>query len=271
MKRFAVIGNPISHSKSPMIHSAFAEQMGHEISYELIEGQPGCFSELIERLINKGYSGSNVTLPFKEEAFAIADELSQRAKLAKAVNTLTFSQGKIVGDNTDGQGLVEDLRRQLSSLDKQHLLLIGAGGAAKGVIKPLFDTGITRITICNRTTEKALHIKQQFENYGVIDCCGFDETENVSADIIVNSTSTSVSGELPAVSDNIYKQAHFAYDMFYAKRDTCFMTHAKALNSDIIVSDGLGMLVGQAAESYRVWSGEQPDMRPVLDTLRQLI
>lgn len=271
MKRFAVIGNPISHSKSPMIHSAFAKQLGHEITYETIEGQPGHFSELIARLIEEGYSGTNVTLPFKGDAFAIADELSQRAELAKAVNTLTFSQGKITGDNTDGQGLVQDLLRQLPTLKNQHLLLIGAGGAAKGVIKPLFDAGIEQITICNRTIEKAVGIKEQFEKFGVINCCGFEQTYNVSAGIIVNSTSTSVSGELPSVSDHIYKNASFAYDMFYAKSATRFMTHAKELNSDIIVSDGLGMLVGQAAESYRVWSGEQPEMEPVLDSLRQLI
>lgn len=267
MKQFAVFGNPIKHSKSPIIHQAFAKQFEHDISYEAILAPEDSFNSAVADFVRAGGLGCNVTLPFKEQAFELADEVSERAKCAAAVNTLSFVNGKILADNTDGKGLVFDLERHLGTLKTKSVLLIGAGGAAKGVVLPLFQSGVSKIVVCNRTESKATHLADQFSQYGRIEAKSFSEI-NGDFDIIVNSTSSSVTGDKPDIPGSVFEAAMLAYDMFYQKGNTAFMDFALSFNSQIKVSDGLGMLVGQAAESYRIWNGELPDIEPVLADLK---
>ena len=265
MKRFAVIGNPIEHSKSPVIHQMFAEQLGHKISYEKILSPLDGFAETIKSLMAKGYSGTNVTLPFKEDAFNITDQLSERAKLAGAVNTLSFVDGKIHGDNTDGQGLVEDLLRQTSFTGKK-LLLVGAGGAARGSIFSLLSAGAAELHIVNRTAEKAKMLADKFDDARVT-CVSMESLDSVSVDIIINSTSSSLTDELPFKSEALFVRASLAYDMVYKPELTSFEQYALSCNPDIKTQSGFGMLVGQAAESYRIWNGSKPDISAVIAQL----
>ncbi len=268
MKRFAVIGNPIGHSKSPMIHMLFAEQLGHKISYEALLAPVDGFEEFLGKQIEAGLDGANVTLPFKEQAYELSDELTDRAKLAGAVNTLSFAGNKIKADNTDGQGLVEDLIRLKDDLKGKRILLLGAGGAAKGVVKPLFDAGVNNIVISNRTYTKAEALATSFAKYGDINSIEESALDDIEPDIVVNSTSSSVHGALPNIPDSAFGKCELAYDMYYSDAPTAFMQHAKKVNNKIDCADGLGMLVGQAAESYFIWTGKKPEIAPVLNSLR---
>lgn len=262
--RYAVIGNPISHSKSPKIHAMFAKQTGQRIDYEAIEAPLDGFAGTIERLRGEGYRGCNVTVPFKFEAFGIATELSARALAAQAVNTLSFEGEKIAGDNTDGAGLVRDIEKNLGVLIKdRRVLLMGAGGAAFGVVLPLLNAGAL-LTIANRTAAKAVELAGKFPDASV-KSGSYADLAGLQFDIVVNATSAGLTDSEVPLPEGIFEQGALAYDMMYG-RDTPFMKFAK--NEDTKVVDGLGMLVEQAAEAFFVWRGVRPDTSAVINSMR---
>lgn len=270
MDQYAVFGNPIAQSKSPVIHQMFAEQTGQQIQYQAILAPTDGFTSSLESFFADSCAkGCNITMPFKEEAAAWVDKLSEGAQLAGAVNTIIRNDdGTFKGDNTDGEGLVLDLLRQGAELKNANILLLGAGGAARGVISPLLAYEPNSILVVNRTAEKA-HALAELVPDGNVSACGFDSLPqgHKKFDVIINSTSTSLSGGLPPLSDYVYKGASFAYDMVYANQPTPFMSHASKMGV-IKTSDGLGMLVGQAARSFYLWRGVKPDIKPVLNKLR---
>lgn len=264
--RYAVIGNPVAHSKSPLIHQHFAAQTHQDISYEAIEAPLDGFKATIERLITEGYKGCNVTVPFKFEAFNMCQNLTGRAQAAQAVNTLFFKEGKIWGDNTDGAGLLADIQQNIKcNLLFKKVLLMGAGGAAHGVIWQLFNAGVT-ITIANRTVEKAQKMVSEFAPYGTVFASSYEALEGKSFDVVINATSSSLVDELPPLPQGLFKPDALAYDMMYGKQ-TPFLKFARAQGVTHL-SDGLGMLVEQAAEAFSKWREVRPDTAPVLDLLR---
>jgi len=293
--KYAVIGNPIAHSKSPLIHKMFAEQTGQNISYEAILAPLDGFAAKIEKLCNAGYKGCNVTVPFKFEAFKIATELSQRAQSAQAVNTFSMERSIIRGDNTDGAGLVRDIEHNLGiSLQGKLVLLMGAGGAAYGVSMPLLAAGAA-LTIANRTVNKAdalaaalrkfnnqdarefdpkIHRMAGLLGAGSIQSCGYDALQERKFDIIINATSASLPkidgpfglGSAPILPSGVFAPNSLAYDMMYG-RETPFMKFARE-HGAAVVSDGLGMLVEQAAESFFIWRSVRPETAPVIAALR---
>lgn len=272
MDRYAVFGNPISHSKSPLIHKLFAEQTKQAIEYGRQEPAADQFSTAIKAFFAQGYLGANVTAPFKLDAFRFADELTPRAKMAEAVNTLSKRKdGAVLGDNTDGEGLVQDLQRLWGTLTGKRLLLIGAGGATRGIILPLFTAGTASMHIANRTAHKAQNLADKFSASGTISGSGFADIPAGDFDGIINCTSSSLDGDLPDVSESIFLPAEFAYDMTYKSQDTSFMHWASETNDNIAVSDGLGMLVGQAAESFYLWRHVRPDIEPVINVVREMM
>ncbi|HLY97122.1 MAG: shikimate dehydrogenase [Sideroxydans sp.] len=265
--KYAVIGNPISHSKSPLIHRLFAEQTGQDMSYEAIEAPLDGFTATIQRLRAEGYKGCNVTVPFKFEAYKLCDRLGERARDAKAVNTLLFQDGQILGANTDGAGLLADIEKNLGfKLMWKDALLLGAGGAAAGVVWPLFNAGVG-IVIANRTIEKAQVLADEFEGAGTVYARRFDELAGRQFDLVINATSSGLKDELPPLPDGLFKPGALAYDMMYG-RETPFMAFAREQGA-AVVADGLGMLVEQAAEAFYLWRGVRPDTKPVLETLRK--
>lgn len=268
MDKYAVFGHPISQSKSPKIHQQFAKDTQQTIHYNAIDPGLDGFEQGIKQFIATGGKGCNITMPFKQQAFELADQLSERAKLAGAVNTLTFHpDGTITGDNTDGAGLVNDLQVNGAQLNKK-VLLIGAGGAARGVIKPLLDCQPELLVVVNRTHEKAILLADKFQAFGNIRALSLAELASQhSFDVIINSSSTSLTGELPPVPSSIFSAGCFAYDMVYQDKPTSFLTWA-AQNGATTIVDGLGMLVGQAAESFNVWRGVKPAQESVLAMLR---
>ena len=260
--RYAVIGNPISHSKSPLIHKLFAEQTRQDISYIAIEAPLDSFAETVERLRREGYKGCNVTVPFKFEAFRLASQKSERAQTAQAVNTLKF-EGNIRGDNTDGAGLVRDIEKNIGvNLKGKRLLLMGAGGASYGVTLPLLETHCT-LTVANRTVEKARQLAAAFKD---VRASGYEDLAGEQFDVIINATSSGLSNELPPLPHGIFAEGSLAYDMMYGK-ETPFMAFARA-HGAAVVADGLGMLVEQAAEAFYIWRGIRPDTQPVITALR---
>ena len=258
--RYAVIGNPVAHSRSPAIHAEFARATGQDIDYGRIEAPLGGFSQAVARFRAAGGKGLNVTLPFKHEAFAHCGRLSERARLAQAVNTMRFEDA--FGDNTDGVGLIRDLCDNLGVvLEGKAVLLLGAGGAAQGVVGALLEAGARRVMIANRTLAKAQALARRFAGAGA---CGYAELGAERFDVVVNATSAGLSGESPALPDALLEHA-LAYDMMYG-RETPFLAAARRAGAR--VSDGLGMLVEQAAESFFIWRGVRPATRPVLAKLR---
>ncbi len=265
---YAVIGNPITHSKSPLIHSLFAQQTNQDICYEAIEAPLGGFADTIARLRTEGYKGCNVTVPFKFEAFKLATQRSGRANDANAVNTLIFEGDKILGDNTDGVGLLADIEKNLQyKLFLKDALILGAGGAAAGVMWPLFNAGVG-IIVANRTLEKAQALAADFEGAGTVYAKSYEDLAGRSFDIVINATSSSLSDELPPLPDGLFKPGALAYDMMYGK-ETPFLKFARAQGATVI-SDGLGMLVEQAATSFALWRKVRPDTKPVLEAMRKL-
>lgn len=265
--KYAVIGNPIAHSKSPLIHTMFAQQTGQDISYEAIESPLDGFAATIARLRAEGYKGCNVTVPFKFEAFKLADELGARAQDAKAVNTLLFRDGKVLGTNTDGIGLLRDIEQNLGfKLFLKDALLLGAGGAAAGVIWPLFNAGVG-VDIANRTIEKAQLLAAPFTGSGTVHARRYDELAGKKFDLVINATSSGLSDELPPLPNGLFKPGALAYDMMYG-RETPFMAFARREGAAII-ADGLGMLVEQAAGAFELWRGVRPDTSLILDALRK--
>lgn len=269
--RYAVFGNPIEHSKSPFIHTLFAEQTGQQLIYtaELVEA--GGFNQAVTRFAENGGKGLNITVPFKQDAWQLATQRSQRAQRAGAVNTLVIrGTGEYFGDNTDGIGLVRDLVNNHNlRLEGKAILIIGAGGAVRGVIEPLLAGKPAALTIANRTKEKALQLAKDFSDLGSIKACGLDEFGTSSYDIIINGTSASLSGELPALPATLITKNTFCYDMMYAIEPTPFMRWARQHGAKHVV-DGKGMLVEQAAESFRLWRGCEPETAPVIEALSKL-
>lgn len=263
--KYAVFGNPIAHSLSPFIHKAFAEQTKQDIEYHAILAPVDKFSASLQSFIDKGGRGANITVPFKIEAYELCDELSETAKLAGAVNTISvLPTGKIKGDNTDGAGLVADL---LDSLDltNKRVLLIGAGGAARGCVLPLINAKIANLTICNRTSSKAKTLADLFADYGSVNSLPI-ESINAEYDVIINSTSAGLAGELPEISASVVGKDTLCYDMLYGNNITPFNLWASNLGAWKVM-DGLGMLIGQAAKSFEIWRGVKPETKEVKNRL----
>ena len=271
---YAVIGHPVAHSQSPRIHAMFAAQTGQDIAYEKLLAPVDGFVETVKDFIANGGRGANVTLPFKLEAYELADEVSERARHARAANTLSFSNKRIAADNTDGVGMVRDIEDNLGcELKGRCVLLMGAGGAARGVLLPMLKAGPSRIVIANRTVEKAVQLVRSIQHVAAsapakISACGFDQLSDQQFDLVVNATSSSLFDELPPLPDNLFAPGALAYDMMYGKGLTSFLAFAEARNVERL-ADGLGMLVEQAAESFLIWRGVRPDTRPVMLALRK--
>lgn len=262
--RYAVIGNPIAHSKSPRIHAAFARQCAQDLDYRAILAPLDGFATAVAEFIAGGGRGMNVTVPFKLEAFALADRHTARAEAAGAVNTLKFEQGGILGDNTDGAGLVADLLHNIGCpLAGKRLLLLGAGGAARGVILPLQGQSPVSLTIANRTASRAAQLRDAFAEYGNLAARAFADLAGQQFDVVINATSASLAGAAPAIPPGLYAPGSTAYDMMYGRGLTAFLAAAQAQGAGRL-ADGLGMLVEQAAESFLLWRGVRPDTRPVL-------
>ena len=268
--RYGVMGNPIAHSKSPMIHSLFAEQTRQSLSYEAILVEIGSFSEAVEEFRASGGMGLNVTVPFKRDAWKLVDERSPCAELAGAVNTIVLREdGSLFGDNTDGSGLVRDIRDNLGiALADKEILILGAGGAVRGVLGPILEEKPASVVIANRTPARAQELADAFEEFGKVDGCGFDELDGSSFDIVINGTSASLKGEVPPLPDALLAKGALCYDMMYGAQPTAFMAWADDHNSAQI-ADGLGMLVEQAAESFATWRGVKPKTAPVIKAVRE--
>ena len=268
--RYAVIGNPVAHSRSPEIHARFAQQTGERISYERLLAPLDRFEETVAAFMDAGGRGANVTVPFKLEAYALATELSVRAQAAGAVNTLCLNGDIIYGDNTDGVGLVTDILHNAGvALHGKRLLLLGAGGAARGVLLPLLEQQPAELVIANRTLEKATLLVQEFSApHGVLRASGYDTLAG-AYDVVINATSASLADALPPLDGAVFAAGALAYDMMYGREATPFMRFAAGHGA--AVRDGLGMLVEQAAESFFVWRGVRPDTGPVHVALRALL
>ncbi len=266
--RYCVIGNPIAHSKSPQIHAQYAAQLGEDLHYEQCLAPLDGFTATVRRLIDEGYQGANVTVPFKLEAARLATRLAPRAQAAGAVNTLLFQDGEIVGDNTDGAGLVADIVRNAGvTLKDKRILLLGAGGAARGALLPLLDESPRQIVIANRTLATAEALVAGFPEHAErLTVSGFAEVEG-SFDVIINATSASLDAAVPPVPPSIFGPDALALDMMYGNKPTVFM--AFAASHGAAVRDGLGMLVEQAAEAFALWRGKRPATAAVLASMRQ--
>ena len=264
---YAVVGNPIAHSLSPEIHSAFAQQTAQDIHYEKMLFELGQFQQQAAQFFSGGGRGLNVTVPFKLDAFAFADSLTERAQTAGAVNTLARQDdGTILGDNTDGAGLVADIKQHLRwSIRGRRVLVLGAGGATRGVLLPLLQEQPAQLHIANRTAQKARQLAEDFSAYGRITAGGLEDVPE-GFDLIINASAASLSGERPPVAEAVVGPECCAYDMVYGAEPTPFMRWAADLGAR--TADGLGMLVGQAAEAFYLWRGVTPQVEPVLSMLR---
>jgi len=266
--RYAVFGHPIKHSKSPRIHSLFAEQTGQALSYSAIEVPAEHFQKEVTAFFANGGKGLNCTVPLKELAWAFADRLTERAKLSKAVNTLMLeTDGSILGDNTDGCGLVTDLISNHSIvLTNRRVLILGAGGATRGIIAPLLEQGLQTLTIANRTVEKACGLASEFQDIGSISASSFTDLQDQQFDLILNATSASLTGQLPPLPEGLLVKDGVCYDLAYGNDPTPFVRWG--LEQQAAQSlDGLGMLVEQAAEAFFIWRGVRPDTHPVINLL----
>ena len=267
MDRYVVIGNPVSHSLSPRIHALFATELGESLEYSTLLAPRDGFAPEARRFFEEGGRGANVTLPFKLDALAFASKASERARLAGAANFLMARSGAIEADNTDGAGLVTDLAGNLHvELDGATILLVGAGGAARGVIAPLLAQRPKRLVLANRSVDKARALAAQFAVYGPIYAVPLDAIPREGFDIVVNATSTSVRGEALQLPSHVFASPGLAYDMAYGPPALKFLEQARA--GGMRASDGLGMLVEQAAESFQLWRGKRPETTPVLEALR---
>ncbi len=268
--RYVVIGNPVEHSKSPQIHAMFAAQTGQSMQYERLAAPLDGFADAVRILIAGGARGANVTVPFKLDAHAIATTLSDRARAAGAVNTLLFFDGgrsdEISGDNTDGVGLVTDIIcNAQTSLHGKRILLLGAGGAARGVLLPLLEQQPSQLVIANRSIDKAIELVHKFSAHGTLIATPFAELDG-AFDIIINATAASLSDALPPIPSSVFSPDSLAYDMMYAAAPTIFLRFAEQHGA--IIRDGLGMLVEQAAEAFFLWRGVRPQTELVLKRLR---
>lgn len=266
--KYAVFGHPIKHTKSPRIHQLFAEQTQQKICYEAQDIPAKSFQSAVQDFLSQGGKGLNCTLPLKELAWQYADQLSTRAQHSKAVNTLILQKNDVLlGDNTDGIGLVTDL------IDNHHIvlanrkiLILGAGGASRGIIAPLMQQRPQRIVIANRTTAKAITLSHEFSSLGAIEGCGYQTIKHHPFDLIINATSTSLSGKLPPLSAHLLAEKGCCYDLVYADKATAFVLWGQA-HKAIKSLDGLGMLVEQAAQSFYLWRGIRPKTATIIALL----
>ena len=270
--KYAVIGNPIAHSKSPLIHEAFAKQTNQDISYEKILAPLDGFEATVRDLIASGYKGINVTVPFKFEAYKLATHYSQRSLDAGATNTLRFEAQDIVADNTDGAGLIRDVEENLkTSINGKRVLLLGAGGAAEGVLHLILEKNPSVLVIANRTLDKALSmvkkIEMQQHQQTTLTASAFQNLSTQSFDIVINATSTGLTDTALPIPNTIFATGCLAYDMMYG-RETPFMKQARENGAQ--VADGLGMLVEQAAEAFYIWRGVRPETQSVIQQIRNL-
>jgi shikimate dehydrogenase len=267
---YAVIGNPIGHSKSPLIHASFAKATGQDIDYIAIEGQtgsPDAFAQDVADFISRGGRGMNVTAPFKLQAFDLATDRLERARLAGATNALKFEGDKIVADNFDGVGLVNDIVRNLGvALAGKRVLMLGAGGAARGALLPFLAQKPAELVLANRSVDKATSLAAQFSANGRVIGCGYADLVGQGFDVVINATSASLKGELPPVPPSVFGHDALAYELVYGKGLTPFLRLAR--NAGISrLADGVGMLVEQAAEAFVWWRGVRPDTRDVIARL----
>lgn len=265
---YAVMGNPISHSKSPSIHTLFAQQTQQSLLYTAIHVDIGGFVQAVGNFAASGGKGLNVTVPFKQEAWELAHTRSERAERAGAVNTLKMENGQWFGDNTDGIGLVNDLIINHNiELKNKNILLMGAGGAARGVLIPLLKQNPASLFIANRTPDKAKDLADEFTDAGNIQGGGYEHLPDKKFDLIINATAASLQGELPPLPDTLLSENASCYDMMYAAKPTPFMQWATDHKAEKVL-DGLGMLVEQAAESFKIWRGVKPETKNVIKKLR---
>jgi shikimate dehydrogenase len=268
MDQYGVIGNPVQHSKSPLIYRLFAEQTGQSLQYSAILVELEGLAVALAAFQAQGGKGVNITLPFKHRAVALVDSLTERAQRAEAINTITFNEdGSRLGDNTDGVGLVRDiLVNKHFSIRGKRILVLGAGGAVRGIIDPLFGEHPSEIVIANRTENKAVALAEEFSDAGSTQACPLSLLENNSFDLVINGTSASLQDEMLDLPGSILKEDALCYDMVYGRGVTPFLRWAREQGSVLCV-DGLGMLVEQAAESFYLWRNSKPDTKPVFAAL----
>ncbi|HZX24745.1 MAG TPA: shikimate dehydrogenase [Woeseiaceae bacterium] len=266
--RYGVVGYPVSHSRSPIIHRVFAQQTGQHLTYELLEVPPAELESAIRTFQRQGGRGLNITVPHKSEAVRLVDELSEAASMAGAVNTLSISSDSVRGDNTDGVGLVRDLRKNHRvAVEGARVLILGAGGATRGIMAPLLDEQPTTITLANRTVSKAQALANHFGSMGAVHACRFDDiVEDVDYDLVINATSAGLRGEALPFPAGIVTAETVCYDLSYGTGDTPFTRWARTQGARRAIV-GWGMLVEQAAESFYIWRGVRPDTRSVLKRL----
>lgn len=272
INRYTVIGQPIAHSLSPVVHQLFGELTQRKILYTRTEAAPQTFADTVVQWQQSGARGCNVTAPFKELAVEVSHRLSANARRAGSVNTIHMHRdGSRVGHNTDGVGLVADIQVNLRRpLESQRILLLGAGGAARGVMAPLLASKPALLHVANRTAAKAEQLASEFADLGPVRGSGFEQLEEQATfDLVINATTLSMSGDMPPLPDDIISHKGLAYDMTYSTRDTVFMLWSKSRGAS--ASNGLGMLVEQAAESFLIWEGVRPKTRMVLPRLRELL
>lgn len=269
LDRYCVFGNPIAQSKSPEIHRLFAEQTGEALSYDKQLVAEDAFESSVNDFFSSGGKGLNITVPFKLRAFDMAQQLTERARNAGAVNTLKIlDNGELLGDNTDGQGMVSDMLERLGwVLAGKRILVLGAGGAVRGVLQPLLEQQPKQVVIANRTFSKAQQLAEAFAHYGHTSACEFSQLTGQQFDVVINGTSASLSGDLPPLPSNLLSAQSCCYDMMYSAQPTVFLRWADQQGA-AHCADGLGMLVGQAAEAFCVWRGVMPQTQPVVESLR---
>lgn len=266
---YAVIGNPVAQSKSPRIHAEFGRRLGQDLRYEAILAPRDGFAAAVAAFRAAGGKGLNVTVPFKLEAFALATARTERAEQAGAVNTLKFDGASALGDNTDGAGLVGDIEGRLGfAIQGKRVLLMGAGGAARGVVLPILDAEPASLAIANRTVAKACALERRFAGFGAVEAGDYARLAGRQFDLVINATSASLAGDLPPLPPGVFAPDSLAYDMVYGNAPTRFLSYAREQGA-ATVADGLGMLLAQAAESFWLWRGVRPDIGPVLELLRE--
>lgn len=268
--KYTVMGNPVSHSKSPFIHAAFARQTKQNIEYTATQVDPGGFEQAVGNFQAMGGKGLNITVPFKQEAWQLVNARSDRAQTAGAVNTILFKDdGSLYGDNTDGIGMVNDIiQNNKGSIKDKNVLILGAGGAVRGVLLPVLEQQPQSVTLANRTIDKAVNLAQHFAAYGNLCGSHYHDLKGKQFDFIINGTSASLNNELPPLPENILADNGWCYDMMYASEPTVFLRWAVDNNASKSL-DGLGMLVEQAAESFLLWRGIRPETQAVIQALRE--
>ena len=266
--RYALVGHPVEHSRSPLIHQLFARQTGDKLTYELIDAEPEQFETAVRGFAAAGGCGLNVTVPHKEAAYALCSAHGVEATAAGAVNTISFKNGTLRGDNTDGIGFVRDLtENHHHTIASQRLLVLGAGGAARGIIGPILDQNPSELVVANRNVARARALAEDFGSPPALTVCSFDELADGGAfDIVINATSAGLKGEQPPFPTSLVRRATFCYDLAYSLKPTPFVRWASEHGAGEAVQ-GWGMLVEQAAESYAIWRGKRPDTRQILRKL----